>query len=167
MSLHNGSLKLLNISYNNGWTYDPNIKGWWHVCPPHINWPRLSWWKKQHSSHGKQWVSKRFIWLRRSTTNNKMILEKCRITSRNLSTIRTDYYIVFDSMQHSWILKALDMFKVYRVIVKFLKYTLDIWKATLHLNHTKCTSNCLNNRWGIFHGNPFFTFWPSSPFHMN
>ena len=51
----------------------------------------------------------------------KMIIENCHKKKRNLSTAWRDYCKSFESIPHSWILKALDIYKVTPVIINFLK----------------------------------------------
>ena len=52
---------------------------------------------------------------------NRMIIENCDKKKRSLSTAWVHYCKVFDSVPHSWNLKALDIYKVSPVIINFLK----------------------------------------------
>ena len=42
---------------------------------------------------------------------NRMILENCCKSNRNLSTAWIDYKKAFDSVPHDWILKAIEIYK--------------------------------------------------------
>ena len=52
---------------------------------------------------------------------NKMIMEDCKTRKKNLTTSWIDYRKAFDSVPHSWIVKALDLYKVPPEIVNFMK----------------------------------------------
>ena len=85
---------------------------------------------------------------------NKMILENCKSKKRNLSTAWIDYKKAFDSVPHSWILKALEIYKVSPVVVNFLKNNIKQWQTTLMINNNNEISKSKNikiNR-GIFQG---------------
>ena len=68
---------------------------------------------------------------------NRMIIEKYHKKKANLSTAWIDYCKAFNSVPHSWILKALNIYKVSLVIIKFLKNSTKLWNTNLFLNHTK------------------------------
>ena len=52
---------------------------------------------------------------------NKMILENCKKSKRNLSCGWICYEKAFDSVPHEWILRSLEPFKVSPGVVGFLK----------------------------------------------
>ena len=85
---------------------------------------------------------------------NKMILENCKSKKRNLSTAWIDYKKAFDSVPHSWILKALEIYKVSPVIIKFLKANIKQWQTTLTINSSNgiSKSNKIKIERGIFQG---------------
>ena len=80
-----------------------------------------------------------------------MIIEKYYKKKRSLSTAWIDYHKAFDSVPHSRILKALDIYKVSPVII-FLKNSMKLWNTNLFLNHTKGSmkSDKINISCGIF-----------------
>ena len=57
---------------------------------------------------------------------NRMFIENCHKKKRSLSTAWIDYRKAFNSVPHSWILKALDIFKVSPVIINFLKNSMKL-----------------------------------------
>ena len=65
---------------------------------------------------------------------NRMIIENCHKEKRSLSTAWIDYPKAFDSVPHSWILKALDIYKVSPVIINFLKNSMKLCNTNLFLN---------------------------------
>lgn len=55
----------------------------------------------------------------------KMLLENSRHSNdRNLTIAWVDYRKAFDSVEHSWILKVLQLYKVSPTIVNFLKISM-------------------------------------------
>ena len=85
---------------------------------------------------------------------NKMILENCHTRHSNLSTAWIDYKKAFDSVPHSWILKALEIFKVSPVIINFISKNMTKWETELHLCHAGGTlkSSSIQINCGIFQG---------------
>ena len=83
-----------------------------------------------------------------------MITENCHKKKRSLSTVWIDYRKAFDSVPHSWILKALGIYKVSLVIINLLKSSMKLWNTNLFLNHTKGStkSDKINVNCGIFQG---------------
>ena len=55
---------------------------------------------------------------------NKMILENCNKRKRNLSCAWIGYKKAFDSVLHDWILRSLELFKVFPRVVGFLKHNM-------------------------------------------
>ena len=86
--------------------------------------------------------------------NNRMIIENCLKKKRTLSTAWIDYRKAFDSIPHSWVLKALDIYKVSPGITNFLKNSMKLWNANLLVNYTKGSMKCdkININCGIFQG---------------
>lgn len=85
---------------------------------------------------------------------NKMILENCKTTKRNLSVAWIDYQKAFDSVPHSWILKSLEIYRISPVISNFLKSTMAFWQTTLILHHNegKIETPHMKIKKGIFQG---------------
>ena len=85
---------------------------------------------------------------------NKMILENCKLSNRNLSTAWIDYKKAFDSVPHDWIIKVLEIYKVSPVIINFIKTCMQTWQTTLILNHSqgKIEIPNINIECGIFQG---------------
>ena len=61
---------------------------------------------------------------------NKIILEHCKSKHCNISTAWIDYRKAFDSVPHSWIIEALELFKISPIITNFLKLDSINWKTT-------------------------------------
>ena len=85
---------------------------------------------------------------------NKMILENCHTRHSNLSTAWFDYNKAFDSVPHSWILKALEIFNVSLVIINFISKNMTKWETELHFCHAGGTlkSSPIQINCGIFQG---------------
>ena len=85
---------------------------------------------------------------------DRMILENCRTSGKNLSTAWIDYRKAFDSVPHDWILKTLDLYKISPVISQFLKSAMDKWDTRLFLSHQdgNLESSYLKIKRGIFQG---------------
>ena len=82
---------------------------------------------------------------------NKMILEHCRKAKRNLSIAWIDYRKAFDSVPHSWILKALQMYKISPTLINFMKHSMSTWKTTMILNYSieKIETSYQNKKWNF------------------
>ena len=85
---------------------------------------------------------------------NKMILENCRKKSRNLSTAWIDPKKAFDSVPHEWILKAIELYKIFPIISYFLRTSMTKWQTWLFLSHNNGTlkSDPIKIKRGIFQG---------------
>ena len=66
-----------------------------------------------------------------------MNIENFHKKKRNLSTAWIDYRKAFDSLPHSWMLKAVDIYKVSLVSIDFLKNSVKLWNTNLFLNYAK------------------------------
>jgi len=85
---------------------------------------------------------------------NKMILEDSKNKRKNLSTAWIDYRKAFDSLPHTWILKAMEIYKISPIVINFMKTSMDYWKTTLVLTHMEgsMTTRPIHIRNGIFQG---------------
>ena len=85
---------------------------------------------------------------------NKMILENCRKKNRNLSTAWIDYKKAFDSVSHEWILKAIELYKIFPIIFNFLRNRMTKWKTRLLLSHNNgaLKSDPIKIKRGMFQG---------------
>ena len=86
-----------------------------------------------------------------------MIIENYHKKKQSLSSTWVDYRKEFDSVPYSWILKALDIYKVSPVVINFLKNSMKLWNTNLFLNRTKGSmkSDKININCGIFQGVSF------------
>ena len=57
---------------------------------------------------------------------NRMIIKDYKSKHRNLSMALIDYRKAFDSVPHSCILKVLDLFKISRVLINFLRINMSM-----------------------------------------
>ena len=85
---------------------------------------------------------------------NKMILEDCKNKKKNLSTAWIDYSKAFDSVPHSWIIKAMEMYKLSPISIRFMTGSMINWKTTLSLCHSQGTikTRSISIKSGIFQG---------------
>ena len=83
---------------------------------------------------------------------NRMLMENCQKSHRNLSMAWIDYRKAFDSIPHGWILRAFDTFKLSPTIIRFLQHNMRLWNANLRLNHANgiTKTNSLRIKCGIF-----------------
>ena len=63
-----------------------------------------------------------------------MILNEVKHYCRNLYTVWLDYQKAFDSVPHSWIIKAYELAKVPTVIIKAIEQLSHQWETILHTN---------------------------------
>ena len=101
---------------------------------------------------------------------NRMILENCKAKSKNLSTAWIDYRKAFDSVPHSLIIKAMQIYKVSPDLIKYVKHSMSTWKTTMILNFSSrsITTNPIRIKNGIFQGDslsppPYFAL----PLHLS
>ena len=88
------------------------------------------------------------------TLVNRMILEDCKAKRKNLSTAWIDYRKAFDSVSHSWIIKAKQIYKVSLDLIKYIKHSMSTWQTTMILNFSSgsITTNPIRIKNGIFQG---------------
>ena len=83
-----------------------------------------------------------------------MILEDCKNKKKNLSTSWIDSSKMFGIAPHSWIIKAMEIYKLSPLLIKFMTSSINNWKTTLYLSHNQGTittrSICIKS--GIFQG---------------
>ena len=58
---------------------------------------------------------------------------KVKHNRRNLYTIWLDYQKVFDSVPHSWMIKAIELAKIRTVIIKAIEQLSHQWQTILHI----------------------------------
>ena len=66
---------------------------------------------------------------------SKMILEDTKARKKNMSMAWIDYKKAFDSVPHSWILKALRIYRVSPTVINFVEESMKDWKTEMHLFH--------------------------------
>ena len=73
---------------------------------------------------------------------------------KNLSTAWIDYKKAFDSVPHTWILKAIELYKISPIISNFLRTSMTKWQTRLLLSHNDGTlkSDPIKIKRGIFQG---------------
>ena len=62
---------------------------------------------------------------------NKMILENCQKSKRDLSTAWIDYSRAFDSVSHEWILSILQLYKISPKVSNVIQSIIAKWKTRL------------------------------------
>ena len=88
---------------------------------------------------------------------SKTIIEDCRKNKKNLSIAWLDYQKAFDSMPHSWIIRALELMGVHPNIVNACKNMMEHWSTCIQLRgktDTIITSE-IKIRRGIYQGDAF------------
>jgi len=63
-----------------------------------------------------------------------MILKDCKDRKVGLHAAWTDYKKAFDSVPHSWLIKSLEMVKINRAAVEFLRNAMGKWKTRMTVN---------------------------------
>ena len=66
---------------------------------------------------------------------DKMVMDNVKLKQRNISTAGVDYKKVFESVPRDWIIETLKIHKFDPITTKFLRKTINKWKASLHRNH--------------------------------
>ena len=79
---------------------------------------------------------------------NKTIVEQVKTNRRSLVTMWLDYQKVFDSIPHKWLVKALELAKVPKVLINALKHLTTKWHG---LQNNIVTEEIKYSK-GIFHG---------------
>ena len=85
---------------------------------------------------------------------NKSILTEVRRKKCNLLTVWLDYRKAFDSIPHDWIIKALQLAKVSKNLVEFIKRLTKQWATFLNLRgeYQSVTSDEIHYAKGILQG---------------
>ena len=85
---------------------------------------------------------------------NNSILENCKKRKQNLLTAWIDYKKGFDSEPHSWILKCLQMCKIYPILITFIEESMSQWKTNMTLVHKEgvLETGLIRIKRGIFQG---------------
>ena len=83
--------------------------------------PSKSLWSQRNYHFRTGWGGKSVWKCTEELLINKSILSKVRRKKRNLLTIWLDYRKAFDSVPHDWIIKALQLAKVPKNLVKSIK----------------------------------------------
>jgi len=88
---------------------------------------------------------------------NKMITENCKKKKKNLSMSWIDYRKAYDSVPHSWILKALQMYRCNEKLIKFMETSMNNWKTTMKLRYNDgcITKDQIKIKRGILQGDSF------------
>ena len=85
---------------------------------------------------------------------NKMILEDSRMKKKNLSTAWIDYRKAFDSVPHSWIIQAMEIYRISPTLINFMRTNMGFWKTTMMLRFQDgaLKTRPIQVRSGIFQG---------------
>lgn len=59
--------------------------------------------------------------------SNKTIINDVERRKRNISMVWIDYRKAFDSVLHSWIIKAFEIYKVHPKFAEFSKTNMKMW----------------------------------------
>jgi len=88
---------------------------------------------------------------------DKMVLKDCKERKVALHAAWIDYKKAFDSVPHSWLIKSLEMVKVSRTVIEFMKDAMGKWKTELTVNGENI--GLCNIRRGIFQGDSLSPLW--------
>ena len=85
---------------------------------------------------------------------NNVILENCRKKKKNLSTTWIDYKKPFASVTYSWIIKCMNLYKVYPLISRFNESSMRSWKTNVKIVHSQrvLETGPISFKRGIFQG---------------
>ena len=64
---------------------------------------------------------------------NNTILGNCRERKKNLSTVWIDFKKAFHSVQHSWIIKCMTLYKVHPMTINYIRPSMTRWKTNMTL----------------------------------
>jgi len=85
---------------------------------------------------------------------SNMILKDCKNNRKTLSLAWIDYKKAYDSIPHSWIIEAMNIYRASPVLISFITRTMAEWKIDLHLT-TEKTNLMIRNiqiKTGIYQG---------------
>ena len=85
---------------------------------------------------------------------HKMVLDQVKKQRKNLFMMWFDYRKAFDSVPHSWTIKALELAKVPNKILIAIWNIMDLWatKDNLFTNNTIIETNTINYITGVLQG---------------
>ena len=81
---------------------------------------------------------------------DKAVIKDSKSRQTNLGMAWIDYKKAYDSVPHSWILKALQLYKVDPKTVRFIQNSMSLWKTTLTVNNKDITDVTI--KCGIYQG---------------
>ena len=92
---------------------------------------------------------------------DSVILEQAYKNKRNIYVTYIDYKKAFDSVPHSWLIHVLEIYKIDKTIIKFLKHTMSTWKTTANVQVDKksITTKPIQIKRGIFQGDSLSPLW--------
>ncbi|CAD7002869.1 unnamed protein product [Ceratitis capitata] len=92
---------------------------------------------------------------------DSVAMEQAFHNQRNIYTAYIDYTKAFDSIPHSWLLKALEIYKVSPNIRELLCKTMSSWEVTLNLSHKNglIKTAPIPIKRGIFQGDALSPLW--------
>ena len=88
---------------------------------------------------------------------SKTAIEDCKRRKKNLSVAWLDYQKAFDSMPHSWIIRALEIMGVHPNLVNACKNMMKHWATVIQLNGNagQIVTSEIKIRRGIYQGDAF------------
>lgn len=88
---------------------------------------------------------------------SKMVIEDCKKNKKDLSIAWVDYQKAFDSMPHSWILKAMEMVGVHENIIEATRRMMQHWTTHIELKSggEAIKTDVIKILRGIFQGDSF------------
>lgn len=104
---------------------------------------------------------RRTLGCKEQITIDAVILEQARQKQRNVCMAYIDYQKAFDSIPHSWLLKALEIYNVDPTIINFLRHTMTKWNTSLRIRtqETNIETESINIERGIFQGDSLSALW--------
>lgn len=91
---------------------------------------------------------------------DSVVMKQALNNKKDISTMYIDYQKAFDSIPHTWLLKALNIYKIHPDIIAFLKNAMDHWKTQIKLeNSLDQVSFTIPIKRGIFQGDSLSPLW--------
>lgn len=92
---------------------------------------------------------------------DSVMLEQAYKSNRSIYVTYIDYKKAFDSVPHSWLIHVLEIYKIDKRLVRFLKHIITTWKTTakVQINNSCTTTEPIQIRRGIFQGDSLSPLW--------
>ena len=92
---------------------------------------------------------------------DSVILNQASKKNRKLFCCYIDYQKAYDSVPHTWLIRALEIYKVHPTVVKFLGHLMQSWRTEIYLmtDEQTITTPEIRIKRGIFQGDALSPLW--------